>query len=58
MSNELQTSNSSSALDKLNRTIENLEKHNKGAAAAIAIGALVIAAGTLKVANELLKSKK
>lgn len=58
MSNELQTSNSSSALDKLNRTIKNLEDNKNGAAATIAIAALVIAAGTLKVANELLKSKK
>ena len=32
MSNKLQTSNSSSALDKLNRTIENLENNKKGVA--------------------------
>ena len=58
MSNELQTSNSSSALDKLNRTIKNFEDNKKGGAATIAIAALVIAAGALKVANDLLKSNK
>ena len=58
MSNKLQTSNSSSALDKLNRTIKNMEDNKKGGAATIAIGALAIAAGALKVANDLLKSNK